>query len=63
MTGEAGDSGGNNQALEEQHIWYCCPSTSYYDFWNPKFEDFFRAERDAGLQAAFTQENSCSRDR
>jgi hypothetical protein len=40
-----GDSGGNNRTLEEQPLKVPLPVTSYYDFWKPKFEDFFRAKR------------------
>lgn len=50
-----GDSGGNKQTLEEQPLKVLLPVTSYYDFWKPKFADFFRpllnGVADSALQA------------
>jgi hypothetical protein len=55
LTGQVGDSGGNNQALEEQHIpGTVARPTSYYDFWNPKFEDFF-SESEKTSRGGFCQ--------
>jgi hypothetical protein len=43
-----GDSGGNSQALEEQplKVLFARP-TREYEFCEPKFADFFRAQRAA----------------